>query len=103
MNRSAHNAKVVPATIARWRCWWAAPRGGEWTPRGCNTGLPVASLCGVCWAPGISIAAVANHVLVRRASCLLMPRSTAQRPSEKACPSCQGEAPEKTGVSLRAD
>lgn len=82
-----------------------------WLLLSVGSGLLVIAALQLPWPPsvayagllGLAGAAVANHVLVRRASCTVRLRSTAQRPSEEACPSCQGETPEKTGMSLRAD
>jgi mercuric ion transport protein len=76
-----------------------------------GSGLLVIAALRLPWPPsvayagllGLAGAAVANHMLVRRASCTVMPCSTAPRPLEKACPLCEGETPEKTGVSLRVD
>jgi len=61
-----------------------------WLLLGLGSGLLVATPLAFPWPPslayagllGLAIAAVANHVLVRRASCTVMLSSTAQRPSE---------------------
>ena len=82
-----------------------------WLLLSVGSGLLVIAALQLPWPPSVAYAgllglvgaAAANHVLVRRASCTVMLRSTAQRPSEKVCPSCQGETPEKTRMSLRAD
>jgi hypothetical protein len=50
---------------------------------------------------GLAVAAIANHVLIRRASCTVTPNGTAQQLSEKPCPSCRGETPEQTAMGLR--
>ena len=82
-----------------------------WLLLSVGSGLLVIAALHFPWPPslayagllGLAGAAVANHVLVRRASCTVLLRSTAQRPTEKACPSCQYETPEKTRMRLRAD
>ncbi len=61
-----------------------------WLCLGVGSGLLVIPALAFPWPPsvayagllGLAVAAVANHVLVRRASCTVTPRSTAQRPSE---------------------
>jgi xanthosine utilization system XapX-like protein len=97
---------IVGSVIA-----FRSPRHLVWLLLSVGSGLLVIAALRLPWPPclayagllGLAGAAVANHVLVRRASGTVMPRSTAQRPSEKACPLCQGETPEKTEVSLRAN
>ena len=82
-----------------------------WLLLSVSSGLLVIAALHLPWHPtlayagllGLAGAAVANHVLVRRASCTVLLRSTAQRPLEKAYPSCQSETPEKTGMSLQTD
>ena len=62
----------------------------RWLLLGIGSGLLVVAPLAVAWPPtvayagllGLAVAAVANHVLVRRVSCTVTPRSTAQRPSE---------------------
>jgi CBS-domain-containing membrane protein len=66
-----------------------------WLLLSVGSGLLVITALRLLWPPsvayagllGLAGAAVANHVLVRRALCTVMPRSTAQRPSEKVCSS----------------
>jgi len=61
-----------------------------WLLLGIGSGLLVVAPLAVAWPPmvayagllGLAVTAVANHVLVRRVSCTVTPRSTAQRPSE---------------------
>jgi mercuric ion transport protein len=82
-----------------------------WLLLSVGSGLFVIAALQLPWPPslayggllGLAGTAMANHMLVRRVSCTVMLRRTAQHPSEKACPACQGETSEKTGVSLRAD
>jgi MerC mercury resistance protein len=60
-----------------------------WLLLGVGSGLLVVAPLAVAWPPavtyagllGLAVAAVANHVLVRRASCAVTPRSTTKRPS----------------------
>jgi hypothetical protein len=80
-----------------------------WLLLGVGSGLLVLAALVFPWPPsvayagllGLAIAAGANHVLVRRASCSVTPSSTAQRPSEQAYPSGPGKAPEQTGMGSR--
>jgi len=66
-----------------------------WLLLSVGSGLLVITALRLLWPPSVAYAgllglagvAVANHVLVRRALCTVMPRSNAQRPSEKACAS----------------
>jgi hypothetical protein len=82
-----------------------------WLLFGVDSGLLVIAALQLPWPAslayvgllGLAGTAVANHMLVRRASSTVMLRRTAQHPSEKACPSCPSETSGKTGVSLRAD
>jgi hypothetical protein len=61
-----------------------------WLLLGIGSGLLVVAPLAVAWPPAVAyagllalaVAAVANHVLVRRVSCTVTPRSTAQRSSE---------------------
>jgi MerC mercury resistance protein len=61
-----------------------------WLLLGLGSGLLVVAPLAFPWPPsltyagllGFAVAAVANHVLVRRASCTVIPSSTAPRPSE---------------------
>jgi hypothetical protein len=63
-----------------------------WLPLGVGSGLLVLLVMTLPWPPtlayagllGLAVTAVANHVLVRRASCTMTPSSTAQRTSEKS-------------------
>src|SRR5713101_9017079 len=60
-----------------------------WLLLGVGSGFLVVTPLAFAWPPavayagllGLAVAAVANHVLVRRASCTVTPRSMAQRPS----------------------
>src|SRR5262249_59326277 len=62
-----------------------------WLLLGVGSGLLVLPVLALPWPPtlayaglvGLTVAAVANHVLVRRAVCTVTPSSTAQQPSEK--------------------
>lgn len=61
-----------------------------WLCLGVGSGLLVIPTLAFPWPPalayagllGLTVTAVANHVLVRRVSCTVTPSSTAQRPSE---------------------
>jgi mercuric ion transport protein len=63
-----------------------------WLLLGVGSGLLVLPTLALPWPPalayagllGLAVTAVANHVLVRRASCTMTPSSTAQRTSEKS-------------------
>ena len=66
-------------------------RNRGWLLLGVGSGFLVLLALAFPWPPslayagllGLAVAAVANHLLVRRAACTVTPRSMAQRPSEK--------------------
>src|SRR5262249_49523068 len=80
-----------------------------WLLLGVGSGLLVIAALQLPWPPslayagllGLAVAAVANHVLVRRASCTVTPSSTAQRASGQASPSCPSAPLEKAEVESR--
>ena len=81
-----------------------------WLLLGVGSGMLVLPALALPWPPalayagllGLAVAAIANHVLVRRASCTVPPRHTAQRASEQPSPSCPGAPLEKGEVASRS-
>jgi hypothetical protein len=80
-----------------------------WLLLGMGSGVLVLPVLAFPWPPslayagllGLAVAAVANHVLVRRASCTVTPSSTAQCSSEQPSPSCSGAPLAKAEVASR--
>ena len=80
-----------------------------WLLLGIGSGLLELPALAFPWPPslayagllGLEVAAVVNHVLVRRASCTVPPRSTTQRASEQPSPSSPGAPLAKGAMASR--
>ena len=80
-----------------------------WLLLGMGSGLLVIGALAFPWPPslayagllGLAVAAVANHLLVRRVACPVTPSTVPQPLSEKPYASCPSETPEKAEVESR--
>jgi mercuric ion transport protein len=97
-------ACVGVAMVGHVLAFWSHRRLG-WLLLGVGSGLLVLAALTLPWPPtsfaylglvGLAVTAVANHWLVRRASCTSTPISTMLRQATMPCPSCGVEAPEHT-------